>query len=658
IIDTTEVPDSLVNNRIYYWTSNSEQIIFQSLFNHLYSFKPGAIPEISISRKTDKGIYRFALDDQNRIWFTDDFIINRLSLADTALDVEQVSGFKMSHNPGNTDFIKTFGDEVLAVFDGGYITATTDVEFHEMDYLTLNDFNIPVYPEGSFGTSYYLPDDFRKITYKNNSILYSDKLWVSGKSKSTGIDYFSGSRVIGYNYNNDHYFIGFNPGPNQTDLNHYRNYRTFKVTRAQIDDHIANYNSSSYEAPEDIREWPAHGNPNAGESTCIAPFIDVNNDEIYDPNDGDYPQIRGDEAVYTVFNDLRHSPMRPIDPVGVEGHLMIYGYDSPDPVLSKTFFVNYRLINIGSNRYKNLLTGINNRSGIGAFTDDFIGCDTLNNFYYYYNNDDFDDTALDQLGFGSNPPSLGIIPLNKNLNSFVSWDGVSGSQTEIPYNKEFSVNFLKGWKNYGAAFYANSYRTVNPNQAYGDTTKFIFTGDPVQDTGWTHYRDSTFTFINNSYPVSNGTVGGLNHGDFNPGDTVEIDYAITIAENTGNTLYSEVADLRTQVQDIQNWYNNYQFDDWKHSCMLVNSTIPKSSITDKSDFKIYPNPTLGAFTLQVNSLKRGASFQLFNSLGTLIKDGAIQAERTNFNFSSLSSGVYLLKVNNGDRTSTQPLIIE
>jgi hypothetical protein len=92
--------------------------------------------------------------------------------------------------------------------------------------------------------------------------------------------------------------------------------------------------------------------------------------------------------------------------------------------------------------------------------------------------------------------------------------------------------------------------------------------------------------------------------------------------------------------------------------MLVNSTIPKSSISDKSDFKVYPNPTLGAFTLQVNSLKRGANFQLFNSLGTLIKDGAIQAVRTNFNFSSLSSGVYLLKVNNGDRTSTQPLIIE
>jgi hypothetical protein len=382
----------------------------------------------------------------------------------------------------------------------------------------------------------------------------------------------------------------------------------------------------------------------------------VNNDEIYNPNDGDYPQIRGDQAVYTVFTDFRDNETRTENPLGIEGHLMMYGFQSNDPKLAKTIFLNYRFVNISQNSYQNFITGTDHLSGIGDYSDDLVGCDTLNDYYYYYNGDNYDDTTSEQIGFGENPPALGVIPLNKELFSFTGWSGNHIADTENTGNGEYDINYLKGLKNDGSPFYANSYKAVTSSQANGDTTRYIFTGDPAQDTGWTNYRDSTI--FSSSLLVLNGVVSGINHGDFNPGDTVEVDYAITIAENTGNTLYSEVADLRSQVLDIQNWYNNYRFDDWKHSCMLVNSTIPKSSITDKSDFKVYPNPTLGAFTLQVNSVKRGANFKLFNSLGTLIKDGAIQTEKTNFNFSSLSSGVYLLKVNNGSQSSTQPILIK
>ncbi|MBK7691106.1 MAG: hypothetical protein IPJ31_08310 [Bacteroidetes bacterium] len=35
----------------------------------------------------------------------------------------------------------------------------------------------------------------------------------------------------------------------------------------------------------------------------MAPFVDVNNDNIYNALDGDYPDIEGEQALWWVFND-------------------------------------------------------------------------------------------------------------------------------------------------------------------------------------------------------------------------------------------------------------------------------------------------------------------------------------------------------------------
>jgi hypothetical protein len=35
----------------------------------------------------------------------------------------------------------------------------------------------------------------------------------------------------------------------------------------------------------------------------LLPFADVNNNGIYDPSYGDYPNVLGDEALYLMYND-------------------------------------------------------------------------------------------------------------------------------------------------------------------------------------------------------------------------------------------------------------------------------------------------------------------------------------------------------------------
>ena len=81
----------------------------------------------------------------------------------------------------------------------------------------------------------------------------------------------------------------------------------WQVTAVEINNHILNYQSPGYIIPNDILNWPAHGDTTLGNSLgmlpYIAPFIDVDNDDIYNPSQGDYPCIKGDEAVYIVINE-------------------------------------------------------------------------------------------------------------------------------------------------------------------------------------------------------------------------------------------------------------------------------------------------------------------------------------------------------------------
>ena len=69
----------------------------------------------------------------------------------------------------------------------------------------------------------------------------------------------------------------------------------FKITRAEVDEHISSYNTSGYVMPASIANWPAHGDE--GYSYYLAPFKDVNENGVYDPENGDYPY-------YDINNDL------------------------------------------------------------------------------------------------------------------------------------------------------------------------------------------------------------------------------------------------------------------------------------------------------------------------------------------------------------------
>src|SRR5690606_24091666 len=86
----------------------------------------------------------------------------------------------------------------------------------------------------------------------------------------------------------------------------------WKVNRTTIDSFLKITNHTIANTPKNILEWPGRSNPNAKTPTNtsltipnrpMAPFIDVNNDNIYNALDGDYPDIKGEQMLWWIIND-------------------------------------------------------------------------------------------------------------------------------------------------------------------------------------------------------------------------------------------------------------------------------------------------------------------------------------------------------------------
>ena len=73
------------------------------------------------------------------------------------------------------------------------------------------------------------------------------------------------------------------------------------ITRSEIEQFKTNFSNPSYQIPDDILTWPAHGE--GDNAPDMAPFVDVNGDGRYNPVYGDYANIQGDHCLFFIFND-------------------------------------------------------------------------------------------------------------------------------------------------------------------------------------------------------------------------------------------------------------------------------------------------------------------------------------------------------------------
>ena len=263
-----------------------------------------------------------------------------------------------------------------------------------------------------------------------------------------------------------------------------------------------------------IKTWPAVGNPNAlgvsgGPLDLIvghqyAPFVDVNDNHIYDPQNGDYPQINGDQFIWWVFNDKGNVKLQSqTQGIGIEVQASAFAYSTKDQLNDATFY-NYRLVNRGNIRLDSTFIATWSDADLGWYLDDYIGCDTGRSLGILYNGETVDGPN-GQAGtpgtYGYNVPMIGVDffkgpiknydsagqHLTKRLGMTV-FDYFNNDVSSIgnPSNGTEIYRYMTGTNRRGVHFSDDFNGPGIPSVGYGSgpKTNFVFFGDPGVRSEW------------------------------------------------------------------------------------------------------------------------------------------------------------------------------
>ncbi len=287
--------------------------------------------------------------------------------------------------------------------------------------------------------------------------MFAAALWIGGldvngqlklaalRFRQVGNDYWTGPLTVDGNASID-----------QSTCKKYDKH--WKITRAEVEKFIAWNNDPSidpnYTVPKVIQEWPAHpidGNPL--QSFYLAPFMDVNDDGIYNWEDGDYPYydftnelcprnvenlgkepipakdsdpdyeqyggnivrgaylvdqvLKGDETLWWVFNDKGgpHTETKG-EPIGLEIRAQAFGFATNDEINNMTFYT-YEIINRSTYTLTETYFSQWVDPDLGFHLDDYVGCDVGRGLGYCYNGNEVDGNGrFDH--YGAQPPAIGV----------------------------------------------------------------------------------------------------------------------------------------------------------------------------------------------------------------------------------------------------------
>lgn len=454
----------------------------------------------------------------------------------------------------------------------------------------------------------------------SNHLIYASSFWFGSS--------FGGSLRLSaqtYNFGDDIFPGAIVPGT-ATDPGNNSSKEVYYVSKSQIDNHIANYNSGSYTMPYSIENWPAHGDVNLSLDYYLAPFVDVNSNGQYDPENGDYPLIRGDHAAYMILNDNSDVHASGGDALGIECHFMFYQYESNN-LLENTVFLNLKVINRSTAHFPDFRVACFTDPDVGNSTDDYTGSDSTLKMMYAYNGNNNDGI------YGQNPPAIGVLNLNQSMDAFGSYFGTAaGGLPSTP--TEYWLNMDAKWKD-GSSF------TVGGN-GYGgtSTTQYVYHGNPNNAGEWSEWEEG-------NTPGERRMFMATNQDTLFSGEQICLDYAFFVG--SGGDHLENVSYLYNDAQEIQSFFNNQSH----YICANYENYLSIEEVKVKEP-KVYPIPSKG----ELNVDFEGNYDIIIHSM-----DGRIVFEKKNvYNnctiFPNIQSGSYIMTILKGSKKHTQSLLIE
>lgn len=469
----------------------------------------------------------------------------------------------------------------------------------------------------------------------------------------------------------------FWPGPldtinaSITSINSANYDNIWKVSYTDINNFITQYNLGnvplSYTPTPDIVNWPAHGTGN--DSRKLAPFVDVNGDGIYNWQNGDYPKIKGDMALFFIINDKLQSHTETGGvPMGVEIHCMAYAYGCPTILngrneLAYTTFYDYKIFNRSNNNYHDTYFGFWTDVDLGNYMDDYIGSHIQTNLGFCYNADSLDQSGSGVNGYGAYPPAIGSTVLKGPLapsNDLIDNDN-DGIVDEA--GEECLMNVLDYYNNNIGSF---PIATTNPSSAshhYGflqamwkDGSNFTCGGNAYGGTTptkfvypWANYSGNP---CSSSWTESSaGNLAGdrrfvLSSGPFNlsANSSTEVEYALVWSVDSAATSNRNIASVNKLIIDAQK-VRNFHYGP-KSNCLLPITLGLKENQLNTTSIKLYPNPAQSYLQISSDVELGKCAYNIIDVTGRQIKTGVMNDLNQNvININELNAGIYFLHLN-------------
>jgi hypothetical protein len=533
----------------------------------------------------------------------------------------------------------------------------------------INNIDMPINRSGIMADVLIPPATISGGKYENNIFLWSGGFYMTGLTNGTiwANGMMSASRIIDYV-----------PGTYATGQND---------PKAQI--YVVKTSDSAFS--QSWLDWKSAVDLGAdfydGNHDGVYNPVDLNGNGNWDP-DEDRPDILGDVTAWCVYSDQMPSPLRnsgfnDVVPQGIEIRQTVFAFNSTNAAKGNIIFVRYKIVNTGN--VADVLDSVYFSTAADADigddgANDLVGCDTTLNAGYTYHK------GSESVKWGTTPPCF-LLDFFQGPRSYIPGEtyidnnsnGVYDAGIDTPIDTASDVRGMimgvakyPGAKNLGLSSFHQYYNGIDPadrfqlrdytlglNNTGGEIDPctwsqgsvlggvncavvdpfFMYSGDPVSNTGWINTNQADQRQISNTGPFK-----------LIKNDTISIVVAYVLGQGTiginSITVAKQNDILAQQIFDTN----------FSPATGIKNNSISK---IDYNLYQNFPNP-FNPSTIIKYSLSHESNVKLlvYNSLGQMVKElinspQSAGYHEINFNASNLASGVYFYTLYTGSASGDQ-----
>lgn len=434
--------------------------------------------------------------------------------------------------------------------------------------------------------------------------------------------------------------------------------RIWKVNSSEISAFIADTPHTLANIPVSILEWPAKGNPYAkGANNTpltvnrdMAPFFDADNNGSYNPLNGDFPLIKGNQMLFWVFNDdgpLHNNTNG--SPMHMEIKAVAYSYLMPGHPLNNIVYYEFNISNRSANSYNGYRFGFHADVDLGNFSDDFIGFDSSHRMGIVYNGKPTDGIGLPG-EYNTSIPVAGVTLIQLPGDTLTSY---MPAGSFMYYNNDNSglgnpANAAE-YDHYLRSRFRDNTHLINDyiapgiastGHGTGTNVNYVFPGNPNSSGLWSECQSG-------NPPGDRRFVVASGDATFAAGATKKIGMALVIT-NPGNTGCPNSSFSSINIAADTAW--------WYYYHPLATITYPQggngngiANVVSQKTLRIYPNPASNLLYIDAATGNSEASVTLYDGTGRMIRPSFSRKNNTlEVDIAALPDGIYTVWYRSGN----------